>query len=226
MELHRGDIIIDSVPLTLNVLPSRPKVIKASIAGDFDFEYGGYEPYGELAVQFSAERMNECIMFFYHSDSLNVFQFPETFGGNYEFVDVNEVCKNIYEFKYGYADWGQFYSIDACNQYGGVQGDTIFTTSLIEDSEILRYLETIHSQIVGIDDVQDEDMRICLNNNWLVIDGTHNTPISTEIYAVNGTFIKRCSSTNTIDLNDLCTGAYIVKIKLDDKTITRKIIKN
>ena len=109
-------------------------------------------------------------MFFYHSDSLNVFQFPETFGGNYEFVDVNEVCKNIYEFKYGYADWGQFYSIDACNQYGGVQGDTIFTTSLIEDSEILRYLETIHSQIVGIDDVQDEDMRICLNNNWLVID--------------------------------------------------------
>ena len=31
---------------------------------------------------------------------------------------------------------------------------------------------------------------------------------------------------NNIDLNDLCTGAYIVKIKLDDKTITRKIIKN
>ena len=73
----------------------------------------------------------------------------------------------------------------------------------------------------------DTDVNIGnLYNNWLVIDGTHNTPISTEIYAVNGTFIKRCSSTNTIDLNDLCTGAYIVKIKLDDKTITRKIIKN
>ncbi|MGM9709966.1 MAG: T9SS type A sorting domain-containing protein [Prevotella sp.] len=226
VELHRGDIIIDSLPLTLNVLPSRPKVIKASIAGDFDFEYGGYEPYGELAVQFSAERMNECIMFFYHSDSLNVFQFPETFGGNYEFVDVNEVCKNIYEFKYGYADWGQFYSIDAYNQYGGVQGDTIFTTSLIENPEILSYLETIQSQIAGIAEVQDEDMRIYLNNNKLIIDGTHNMPISTDIYTANGTLINRYFSTNTIDLNDLCTGAYIVKIKLDDKTITRKIIKN
>ncbi|MGM9708711.1 MAG: T9SS type A sorting domain-containing protein [Prevotella sp.] len=50
-------------------------------------------------------------------------------------------------------------------------------------------------------------------------------PISTDIYTANGTLINRCFSTNTIDLNDLCRGTYIVKIKLDNKTITGKVIR-
>lgn len=226
VELHQRDIVIDSVPLTLNVLPSRPKLKKASIAGNFDVEYGGYNPFSELTGLFSAERMDRCRLLQFVSYSPDPFLFPEDYALVYESVDWCEKSKNHYEFKYNYADWGEFYALVSYNKYGGILGDTISTTSIIDDPEILHYLGTIRDQISAIDELKDEDMRIWLNNNWLIIDGTHNTPISIEIYAVNGTLINRYFSTNTIDLNDLCTGAYIVKIKFDDKTITRKIIKN
>ena len=223
MELHHNDIIIDRVPLTLNVLPSRPKVKKASIYGDFDFEYGGYKPYGELAVQFSAERMNDFRLFSVLSDSLNVFQFPDTCWGNFDIVDINEKGTNLYEFSYNYADWGQFYTLFAYNQYGIVAGDTIFTTSLIDDSEILTYIDSVHKQITSIDEVTGGNIRLAVKHNILVIENPANSQLQSEIYSLDGTLVKKNYSSNTIDLSDLSNGIYVAKIISDKNTITQKI---
>ena len=223
VELHHNDIIIDRVPLTLNVLPSRPKVKKASIYGDFDFEYGGYKPYGELAVQFSAERMNDFRLFSVLSDSLNVFQFPDTFWGNFDIVDINEKGTNLYEFSYNYADWGQFYTLFAYNQYGIVAGDTIFTTSLIDDSEILTYIDSVHKQITSIDEVTGGNIRLAVKHNILVIENPANSQLQSEIYSLDGTLVKKNYSSNTIDLSDLSNGIYVAKIISDKNTITQKI---
>lgn len=225
VDLHQGDIIVDSVTLILNVLPSRPKVKKASILGNFDFEDGGYTPLAELTILFSSERMNECWLLSYSSDSVHVFQFPEIYGGVYEPVNVNEICKNYYEFKYNYADWGEFYTITSLNKYGGVEGDTIFTNSIIYDPEILSYLETIHNQAAAIDEMQDENWQIYIHNNKLITEGLHSTQISTEIYSVNGTLIKRSNSTDAIDLNNLQQGVYVVKIRSNKKNKYIKINK-
>lgn len=225
VELHSRDIIIDRVPLTLNVLPSRPKVKKASISGDFDFEYGGYKPYGELAVQFSAERMKDFRLFCVLSDSLNVFQFPDTFWGNFDIVDIHEKDTNLYEFSYNYADWGQFYTLFAYNQYGIVAGDTIFTTSLIDDPEIIKYIDSVHKQTTAIDEAKDDYIQFAIKNNILVIDNPANSPIQSEIYSLDGTLAKKNCATNTIDISDLCNGVYVVKIISNKNTITRKIWK-
>lgn len=225
VDLHQGNVIIDSVPLVLNVLPSHPKIKEASIVGNFDFEGGGYNPLAELTVLFSAERMNECRFVSYVSDSLNVFQFPENSTRISYNVDINEKSKNQYEFKYEYADWGEFYTVVSYNEYGGIHGDTIFTNSIIDDAEIIHYLETIHNQSTAINEVQDDDIRIFFKNNNLIIEDSSNTQILSEIYSANGTLVNRSFPSKTIDFSNLCRGIYVVKIKSNKRTITKKIIK-
>lgn len=227
VELHQRDIVIDRVPITLNVLPSRPKIKEASIAGNFDFEIGGYKPLTELTVLFSAERMDECrlVHFVSDSDSESEFQFPESYVVVSESVDINEKRGNHYEFKYDYADWGEFYTIGSYNKYGAIVGDTIFTNSLIDDPEILSYLEALRNQSSALNEVQNDDCQFSIHNNELIIEGLHNDQISAEIFSVNGISIKRYSSTNALDLNDLHRGIYVVKIELNNKVYYKKITK-
>ena len=66
---------------------------------------------------------------------------------------------------YNYADWGEFYKIVSCNEYGSSSGDTIFTNSLIKNPEILNYLETIRNQTSAIDVVPNTNGQISIQNN-------------------------------------------------------------
>lgn len=169
--------------------------------------------------------MKDFRLFCVLSDSLNVFQFPDTFWGNFDIVDIHEKDTNLYEFSYNYADWGQFYTLFAYNQYGIVAGDTIFTTSLIDDPEIIKYIDSVHKQTTAIDEAKDDHIQFAIKNNILVIDNPANTPIQSEIYSLDGTLVKKNFSTNTIDISDLCNGVYVVKIISNKNTITRKIWK-
>ena len=225
VDLHHNDVIIDSVHLLLNVLPSRPKIKKATISGHFDFEAGGYEPSAELTVLCSAERMTGLMMMSYVADSFYVFQFPKDYTGVIEPVDADEKGENLYEIKYGNADWGQFYTLIARNEYGHIWGDTLFTTSIIDDPEILHFIETEHNKSTAIDDIQDDDLRVSFKDNILVIEDSSSRQIQSEVYSVNGMLINRNFSAKSIDLNYLCSGAYIVKVKSGRKTITKKVIK-
>ena len=225
VDLHQGNVIIDSIPLIINVLPSRPKVKKASIVGNFSFEEGGYNPLAKLTVLLNAERINECKLMAYVGDSLNVFQFPEISTRIFYDVDISKKSKNNYELKYNYVDWGEFYTIYSFNEYGGIHGDTIFTNSIIDDFEILQYLEKLQNQLTAINKVKDDIIRISFKNNILIIEDSSNKQILSEIYSANGTLINRSFSSRTMDLNKLSKGIYIVKIKSNKKTITKKFIK-
>ena len=109
VDLHKNGIITSSLPLRLNVLPSRPKKKNASILGNFNFDLGSYEPLAELTILFSSDRMKYCRIVQFISDNLDVFEFPEGYWGLNLGVDINEKSKNFYEIKYNYADWGEFY---------------------------------------------------------------------------------------------------------------------
>lgn len=60
VDLHKNGIITSSLPLRLNVLPSRPKKKNASILGNFNFDLSSYYPLAELTIQFSSDRMKYC----------------------------------------------------------------------------------------------------------------------------------------------------------------------
>lgn len=160
------------------------------------------------------------------SDNLDVFEFPEEgYWGLYIGVDINEKSKNFYEIKYNSADWGEFYKIVSCNEYGSSSGDTIFTNSLIKNPEILNYLETIRNQTSAIDVVPNMNGQISIQNNKIILEGFISSKTITEIYSANGTLVKKCYSTKTIDLNDLCSGLYIVKVISENKNKYIKINK-
>lgn len=224
VDLFQGNIVKDSVSFLLNILPSRAKVKKASIKGNFDFDEGGYNPFAEITVLFSADRMNDFRLFSYTPDSAHVFQFPGICEGIYYTVNFNKKGQNIYEFRYDYVDWGEFYSIITYNKYGVVCGDTLFTTSLIEDPQIINYINSIHNRTSSVNEVKDDNIRLHLHHNIIVIENLTNSSLQTSIYSLDGTLI-RSYSTSTIDLNDLCKGIYVVKIRSNPKTITQKINK-
>ncbi len=226
VDLHKNGIITSSLPLRLNVLPSRPKKKNASILGNFNFDLSSYYPSAELTIQFSSDRMKDCLLVQFFSDNLDVFEFPEEgYWGLYIGVDINEKSKNFYEIKYNYADWGEFYKIVSCNEYGSSSGDTIFTNSLIKNPEILNYLETIRNQTSAIDVVPNMNGQISIQNNKIILEGFISSKTITEIYSANGALVKKCYSTKTIDLNDLCSGLYIVKVISGNKNKYIKINK-
>ncbi|WP_055435767.1 aryl-sulfate sulfotransferase [Lacinutrix algicola] len=47
-----------------------------------------------------------------------------------------------------------------------------------------------------------------------------------EIYTISGQLLKVIDNTNTVNIEDLSSGIYLIKINTDDGSITRKIIKN
>lgn len=66
----------------------------ASILGNFNFDLSSYYPSAELTIQFSSDRMKDCILVQFVSDNLDVFEFPEEgYWGLYIGVDINEKVK-------------------------------------------------------------------------------------------------------------------------------------
>ena len=59
-------------------------------------------------------------------------------------------------------------------------------------------------------------------SNW-------NDPVNVAIYSSYGSLVQRVTlnnSTREINMGNLESGLYIIKLRYDNKTITRKIIKN
>ena len=53
-----------------------------------------------------------------------------------------------------------------------------------------------------------------------------NDPADANIYSINGQLIKSIQQiNNSIDISELTTGIYILKMKSDDKTLVRKVVK-
>lgn len=225
VDLLQNNVIKDNVTILLNVFPSRAKIKKASISGNFDFEDGGYNPFAELKLLCSSDRTNDFRIVSYVSDSLYVFQFHEYCTQIYDEVTTTKIEQNLYEIKYDYADWGNFYTIVSYNKYGAIRGDTIFTNDIIVDSEIVHFIEEYHNQITSIDETRNDDVKLSWKNNFLTIEGLSCSQILLEIYTTDGTLISRKTKTKIIDMSDYCSGVYIVRIKHNNQIITKKIFK-
>lgn len=86
-------------------------------------------------------------------------------------------------------------------------------------------METIRNQTSAIDVVPNMNGQISIQNNKIILEGFISSKTITEIYSANGTLVKKYYSTKTIDLNDLCSGLYIVKVISGNKNKYIKINK-
>lgn len=225
--LYKEETAVDSLPVLLDVLPSRPVVKMASLDGDFSYQYMNYYPQpATVEIVFASDRMENCRLLNYVSDSLLAFQFPKNYTLVYSSELSMEKVGDCYKVQYQYADCGEFYQLSCWNKYGAVLGvDTIFTNDLISDKYVLDFLETFRLG-VGIDGVSADDMRVALNGNVLMVEGNIGA-FETAVYSSGGLLKYKGNSENRIDLNFLAGGVYIVRIKSSNgKVIIKKIVKS
>lgn len=221
--LYRDNILVDSTYILFNVLPSRPIVKDAHINGTFDYKLQGYEPLATFTLQFTADRMERCSWVKVVADSVNTFVFPERYSCIFDRVPIRNTDYHLYEMKYQYADWGEFYFIMSENRYGAVLGrDTIYTTNYIDDTDILDFLDHLY-MTADVMNISTSAPKITISNNIVYIADYTGTDIKTDVYLPNGQLVYKNHSDNKVHLSILPKGVYIIKIKLRDKTYTKKI---
>lgn len=75
------------------------------------------------------------------------------------------------------------------------------------------------------DGMSGNGCRIAVHGNTLVLEGCTDTDVVTEIYSADGVLVSRSFSSAKTDLGGLCRGTYIVRIILNDRVITKKIVR-
>lgn len=220
VHLYKGSVVLDSMSLYLNVLPSRPKIIRAELKGEFDYEYNWYQQSAKLCVEFSSYLMKGCCLQRFVSDSIfaNVcpmydwaskLVLPMDYLKNYCAFSVKN---GVFSFKYNDADWGEFYKIYSYNDYGDVDSkDAINTTKLINDTNVISSLKKYFDRYTRVNNVKSDNIlsisykndRICVNNN------IRNIPIM--IYSFDGRLVFSSMVLDSIDVPALPKGLYYVK---------------
>lgn len=223
--LYEDEAPVDSLHLLFNVMPSRPRVKNVCISGTFDYQYYGYVPLADLSIEFTSNNMERCFLARLASDSMNVFEFPKFSVLIYEEVPYQDINGYIHKIEWPHADWGEYYTIMSCNEYGSALGDTICTTDFIDDENVLACLEwlRLHMSTDIANNYADNALRVSLNNGWLYINGYADTDIATYVYQLNGQLVHKSASDSKIDLNHLPKGVYIIELRIHN-TIHRKTI--
>ncbi|SRX72520.1 T9SS type A sorting domain-containing protein [Aequorivita antarctica] len=81
-------------------------------------------------------------------------------------------------------------------------------------------------ELVGIEDFAATDFKLFPNPTENMLNIQSKTPIeNVKIYSPQGVLVNEYNS-NTIDVSQLSTGIYFVEITVDDKSVTKKFIKN
>lgn len=226
--LHNNNAVVDTMSISINVLPSIPRIVSASLEGVFEYEQCSYNDQAELFASFTAHSMDKCYLAFIQSrDSLFLQTYPKDYMITYIPIDfVGD--DNGYSIKYGASDWGQYYKIMALNNYGCVFSmDAIHTTKLINDPNIISAIEQSY-QSTNIKNLSPDsanhiisckDNKIFLNTSFGV-----RTPI--KIFSLEGRLVLSDTITDFIDISFLPKGVYFVKVLFSmGKYVSCKIIK-
>lgn len=226
--LH-NNIVVDTMSITINVLPSIPKIVRANFDGIFDYEQCSYNDQAELFVSFASHSMDKCYLAFVQSteDSLFLNTFPEYY--TYVYIPINFVDDdNRYSIQYNEADWGRFYKIMALNKYGSVfSKDAIHTTKLINDPNIISAIKHFN-QSTDIKSLNSDAANyiISYKDNKIFINTNFGVRIPVKIFSLEGRLVLSDTITDSIDISFLPRGVYFVKaLFTTGKYVSCKIIK-
>lgn len=89
-------------------------------------------------------------------------------------------------------------------------------------------MESFGFSTLSVDEVSSLEPTIRIYPNpasEIVTIVTSNTIDRVEVFDIQGKQVKALKQTNTIDVSDLNSGMYIVRIKTDNSTITKRLVK-
>lgn len=226
--LHNYNVVVDTMSISINVLPSIPTIVRSSLEGVFDYEQCSYNDQAELFVSFTSHSIDKCYLVFVQSteDSLFLKTYPKDYTLVYipiNFVDDD----NGYSIKYNASDWGQYYKIMALNKYGSVFSiDTIHTTKLINDPNIISAIEHFN-QPTNIKNLNPDTAYhiISYKDNKIFINTNFGVKIPIKIFSLEGRLVLSDTITDSIDISFLPKGVYYVKALFTGKYVSCKIIK-
>ena len=212
--LYEDAVVLDSLSLHINVLPSKPKFVRLSLDGIFDYEDCCYNELAELRVSFTSNSMDQCYLAQIRSteDSLYLNQIPNHYVLTY--IPVTSVEEAYYHsIQYKNADWGQFYQIISQNKYGSVVSEEIIqTTDLIEDISIRDAVEHYYTPTF-IKNVHPETLARCISykNGVLYKTGSEGSVFSISIYDSKGQQVISSLISDLLDISFLPKGIYVIK---------------
>lgn len=211
--LYEGMGVLDSLSLYVNVLPSKPKFVRLSLDGIFDYNDCCYNDSAELRVSFTSNLMNQCYLIQIRSeDSLFLSQIPDPYVLTY-FPVTSEEDAYYHSILHKNADWGQFYQIISQNKYGSVVSEEIiYTTDLIEDVSIRDAVEHFYTPTF-IRNAYSETLTRCISykNGLLYIKGGEGSVFSIRIYNPKGVQVISSLISDILDISFLPKGIYVIR---------------
>lgn len=205
----------DTRSIRLALLPCRPSINNIQFEYMYDWEFDQIYPNGNF--YFEVEADNAKSFFLHYSESF----IPPSESVFFTFVKEfqEENCVNI---SYN-ADWGEYISVSAGNEFGFVNSDTLYTTDYILDENVINRINQIlnlASHSVVLDDV----ISFSWDNGNLIF---NTMPQHLSVYSIDGRQLNLVCGNEDINLYNMKDGIYIISY-YDDRTkqyITHKILK-
>ena len=205
----------DTRSVRLALLPCRPSINNIQFEYMYDWEFDQIYPNGNF--YFQVEANNAKSFFLHYSESFippseNVF-----FTFVKEFEEENRV--NI---SYN-ADWGEYISVSARNEFGFVNSDTLYTTDYILDENVIDRINELLN-LANHSVVLDDEISFNWDNEILRF---NKMPQQLSVYSLDGRKLNLVFGNEEINLSNMKNGIYIISY-YDDKTkqyITHKILK-
>lgn len=237
----------DKVHLTLNLLPTIPRVLSAGFVTPYDWEYDdfGYDVVGNFAAYLTTARTSTVTE--WHSSPIEDWSKGTMYWINDTDYPTNNVGgKNITVTPSGpstsdcpgtVTTWGEYILYVNYNKYGWVRGDTIYTTDYITDPDVLERIRQIcdeygylynYAPFSGVEPIKRdrEKGELSLKNGMVVYSGNNEDITAVSLHDVYGRQIYLKNGDSSIDTRDLSTGIYFAVFTLKNNTnISFKFLK-
>lgn len=237
----------DKVHLTLNLLPTIPRVRSAGFVTPYDWEYDdfGYDVVGNFVAYLTTARASTVQE--WHSSPIDDWsKGPMYWEVDTEYPTNNVGGRNITVTPSGPSSsdcpgivttWGEYILYVNHNKYGWVRGDTIYTNDYITDLDVLERIRQIcdrkgypysYPPFSGVQPIKSDcdKGKLSLKNNMVVYSGNSEDIISVSLHDVYGRQIYLKCGESFIDIKSLSSGIYFVVFTLkNNANISLKFLK-
>ncbi|MBD5299247.1 MAG: T9SS type A sorting domain-containing protein [Bacteroides sp.] len=207
----------DYIDVSLALAPTRPVITNIKFDYVYDWDSDSIWPNGWLSFDIYSQDANK----YYLHSALDQYYFEYNDDILFLFTTEYKAEEGITHIVYQ-TDWGEFIIVTASNRYGYTTGDMLFTTSFIEDQNVLNRIEELRLQAETPSVIEDkEDTGIKISGNTIQCDeGIHHL----TIYDLNGRIVRSEESPIVISLSDINKGIYVVTYQYKESIKNTKIV--
>ncbi|MCM1141829.1 MAG: T9SS type A sorting domain-containing protein [Muribaculum sp.] len=216
ISFYADDSSCDSVQLRWVLLPKQPEISDVSFVFEYNWEEDRIWPNGVLRMKVTSENMESCCL--WASDSF-LFGSFDMFKCGFPY-EVDSSTGTYLEYD---AEWGEYIAIEACNKFGTIYGETIYTTDYIHDPDVLARIEELR-QGLSVESVSGENAASTFKSDGNAIQ-FQTCPKTAMIYDMSGRIVYSGSGESRIDISGFPSGLYILSYQTDSTLNQSKFFK-